>query len=110
MANHIFLHICTEPEMADLLVIVIPLIKAEWEDVAYVLGYDIHLVEAIGLKHQNNPHRCCRELFIDWLTSDHGIKSKTWSGFLNEIGKLSHLAAAKEKIMKELETGSTHID
>lgn len=89
--------------MRDLVLIVIPLIKVEWEDVAYILRYDIHAVEAISEKHKNDPHKCCRELLKDWLISDHGVTPKNWYTFLNIIGKISNLKAAKEKIIKELE-------
>ena len=89
--------------MAELLVIVIPLIQAEWEDVAFILRYDIHMVHAFAEKHKNDPYKCCREMLRDWLKSDRGVSPKTWSTLLNLIGKLPNLAAAKEQIINELE-------
>ena len=89
--------------MADLLVIVIPLIQAEWEDVAYVLRYNIPMVDAISEKHNNNPFKCCRELLKDWLKSDRGLSPKNWHTLLNTIGLLPNLAAAKENIISKLE-------
>ena len=89
--------------MADLLVIVIPLIQAEWEDVAYILRYEIPIVDAIIEQHNNNPFKCCREVLKDWLRSNRGVSPKTWSTLLNLIGKLPNLAAAKEEIISELE-------
>ena len=86
--------------MGDLLDIVIPLIKAEWEDVAYHLRYDIHTVDAISERHKSDPHKCCRELLKDWLKSDHGVNPKSWHALLNAIGKISNLTAAKEEISK----------
>ena len=80
--------------MGDLLDIAIPLIKAEWEDVAYFLRYDIHTVDAISEKHKNDPHKCCRELLKDWLKSDHGVSPKSWCTLLSAIGKISNLTAA----------------
>ena len=100
---YIYIYIYIEPEMADLLDIVIPLIKAEWEDVAYSLQYGIHTVDAIGEKHKNDPHKCCRELLKDWLKSDHGVSPKNWYMLLTIIGKKSNLTAVKEEIIKELE-------
>ena len=51
--------------MAELLTIVIPLIQAEWEDVAFILRFDIPMVDAIGAKHNNDPRKCCREVLKD---------------------------------------------
>ena len=92
-----------EPAMGELLSIVIPLIQAEWEDIAYILQYDIAMVDAFSAQHNNNPFRCCWEVLKDWLKSDRGVSPKNWSTLLNHIGKLSNLAAAKEKIISELE-------
>ena len=86
--------------MAELLTIVIPLIQAEWEDVAFILHFDIPMVESIGAKHNNDPHKCCREVLKD---SDCGVSPKTWSTLLSHIGKLSNLVAAKEEIINKLE-------
>ena len=95
-------YVSIEPEMAELLVIVIPLIQAEWEDVAHILRFDIHMVDAFGDKHKNDPSKCCREMLKDWLKSDRGVSPKTWSTLLDVIGELPNLAAAKEKIMEKL--------
>ena len=53
--------------MAALLNVAIPLIKAEWEDVAYFIRYGIHTVDVIGEKFKDDPHKCCRELLKEWL-------------------------------------------
>ena len=89
--------------MADLLDIVIPLIEAEWEDVAHCLRYDIHAIDAIDDKHKKDPHKCCRELLKDWLRSNHGISPKSWHTLLIIIGKIPNLTAAKETIINKLE-------
>ena len=68
-----------EPEMADINIIVIPRIQAEWEDVTYALRYKIATVNAIKLKNNDNPKKCCKDIFIDWLSTDHGVGPKTWS-------------------------------
>ena len=93
----------TEPEMADLLDVVIPVIKAEWEDVGHRLRFGIHEIDTIDEKHKSDPYKCCRELLKDWLRSNRGVNPKNWCTLINVIGKIPHLTAAKETIIKELE-------
>ena len=81
---------------------VVPRISAFWEDVAYALHYHIPTVYAIKLKHDDNPKKCCRELFVDWLTTNNGAAPKTWSTLLDKLKDVDELAAATEVIMKEL--------
>ena len=83
--------------MADINKIVIPQIKAEWEDVAYALRYKIPEVNGIKAKYSDNPKRCCQELFIDWLSTNNGIGPKTWSTLLDKLGEIKELTAAREK-------------
>lgn len=97
------MHYCLEPEMADLSKFVIPRIKAEWEDVAFALRYKIVTVNAIKEKHNEDPKKCCRELFIDWLSTSHGVGPKTWSTLLDKLKEVEDLSAATQEIIKELE-------
>ena len=64
----------------------------------------IYAVDAIGEKHKNDPHKCCRELLKDWLKSDHGVSPKNWYMLLTIIRKIANLMASKEAIKKELES------
>ncbi|XP_065905175.1 uncharacterized protein [Dysidea avara] len=89
------------PKMGDLVTIVIPKIKAEWEEVAYALYFDSPEVSAIGLKCLWDPKKCCREVFIDWIERGRGISPKTWSELLNRLKKIE-LVKAAEDIFKEL--------
>ena len=45
--------------MHDLVIIVIPRIKAEWEDVAYALHLKIPKVDAIRKQYHGDPKKCC---------------------------------------------------
>jgi len=90
-----------EPEMGDLVTNVIPKIKAEWEDVAYALGFKIAAVTAIKEDHQKNAKKCCRELFIEWLDKGHGISPKTWTVLIEKLKKIE-LVKAAEEIVEEL--------
>ena len=90
-----------EPEMAVINKIVIPRIKAEWEDVAYALHYKITMVNAIKTKHNEDPKKCCRDLLIDWLSTDHGVAPKTWSTLIEKLKEVEDLAAATQEIINE---------
>ena len=87
--------------MGELNKIVIPKIQAEWEDVAYALVYDIPTVNGIKEKYTANPRKCCKELFKDWLSTDHGARPKTWSTLLDKLHDIDELAAAYNEIMDE---------
>jgi len=93
--------ITSEPEMDDLFMIVIPKIKAEWEDLAYALRFKIPQVEAIKEKYREDPKKCCREVLKDWLSTAHGVSPKTWSVLLNKLRGIE-LTKAAEDIVEEL--------
>ena len=83
--------------------IVIPEIKANWKDVAYTsLHYDIPKVRSIEEKHCNDPKKCCRELFEDWLCTCKEGKSKTWETLIQQLKEIEELKASVEKIVKLL--------
>ena len=87
--------------MADIIKIVIPRIQAEWEDVAYALHYKIATVKAIKANNDNSK-KCCQKLFVDWLSTDHGVGPKTWSTLLEKLKDVEDLAAATNEIKNEL--------
>ena len=91
-----------EPEMYELIEFVMPKIQAEWEDVAYSLYYEIYMVEAIKMKHREDPRKCCRELLQDWLTTENGRSPKTWSTLLDALRKVNELASVTREIEKVL--------
>ena len=88
--------------MGDLISIVVPRINADWEDVAFALRYEIPAVKFIRSKHNNDPKKCCKELLMDWLTTNNGIGPKVWSTLLDKLKNVGELTAAREEIRKEL--------
>ena len=89
--------------MWELSKIVIPEIKANWKDVAYIsLRYDIPKVKSIEEKHHNDPKKCCQELFEDWLRTCKEGESKTWEALLGQLKEVEELKASVEKISKML--------
>ena len=87
--------------MWDLIKIVIPKVKAEWEYVAYSMEYDIATVKAIK-KDCRDDKECCKTLFEDWLYTDRGVAPKTWSTLLQKIRDVDSLAAAVDDIKSQL--------
>ena len=90
-----------EPKMGDLNNIVVPKVSAQWEDIAYQLGYEIPKVNEINAKHKEDPKKCCKELFKDWLMSD-GVRPKIWQTLLDKLKKTEDLYAITEAITEEL--------
>ena len=82
--------------------IVVPKVSAEWEDVAYALQYDIPTVEKISVKCKENPTKCCKELFKNWLATDNGAKPKIWHTLMDKLKEIEELGEVTEEIMKVL--------
>jgi len=87
--------------MWNLIKIVIPKIKAEWEDVAYCMGYNVNFVVATK-EDFGNSDKQCKHIFTDWLRTSHGPVLKTWQILLSRLKDVENLNAAVESIEKEL--------
>ena len=94
----------SDVEMWELIQIVIPKIRAEWEDLAYCMRYKPGDVEAFRTD-SHGPEECCKKLFKNWLTTSHGPVPKTYQTLLNHVRKVDKLAAVSETIKKELIEG-----
>ena len=92
--------------MWDLIKIVIPKVKAEWEYLAYSMDYNIATVKATK-KDCSDSAECCKRLFEDWLSTDHGAVPKTWSTLLQKIKDVDSLAAAVDDIKRKLSRKGT---
>ena len=66
-----------EPLMVDLQKIVIPKIMTKWEELAEALNFDSELIEAIKQKEREDPKKCYRQFFKDWLGTGYGTNPKT---------------------------------
>ena len=88
--------------MTMLLTFVIPKVAAHWDAIAYRLDFGIQRVEIIKEKCFYNPEKCCKEVFICWLTSKEGISPKTWGILLEVLKEITDLTAVTEQIKKEL--------
>ena len=79
--------------------IVVEEIMTSWEDVAYSLEYKIEEVHAIKSYCREDPKKCCKKLFEDWLSTSNGTSPKTWKTLLNTLKtRVNGLTAAAEKI------------
>ena len=91
--------------MHELNEIVIPKMKAYWEDLAYAMSYSIAEVEAFDKEAKGDLHESCEKLFVNWLTTSHGPEPKTYETLLNHIRKIDTLTAESEAIEKKLTEG-----
>ena len=87
--------------MLDLIKIVIPKVEAEWRYLAYYMEYNIVTVKSIT-KDCRDSEECCKTLFEDWLSTDHGAAPKTWSTLLQKIKDVDRLASAVDDIKRQL--------
>ena len=94
----------TEVQMYELTEIVIPNIMTEWETLAYCMRYKPSDVKGFRADSKDLK-QCCKELFINWIATDHGPKPKTYQTLLNHIKKVKNLVAALDTIKEELIQG-----
>ena len=85
--------------------IVIPRIMNVWEQLAEALCYDDEIIAAIKYKHRDDQKECCRALFRDWRTTNHGKEAgpKTWSTLFDTIKYIDKIADdIREKMVAEV--------
>ena len=82
---------------------VIPRICAEWETVAAYLGYSIPMKKMISRTNRGLPRECCTVLLEDWVTTDNGVKPKTWEKLIEVLSEISSLAMVTKQIKKCLQ-------
>ena len=87
--------------MWELITIVIPKIKAKWQDVAYCMRYEVLEVDAIATE-SHDFKECCMKLFTNWLKTSHPPTPKTWQTLLDRLECVDELTAVVEQIEKEL--------
>ena len=83
---------------------VIPKIKSEWERLAYCMRYTPEEVNGFKKDAQDSAE-CCKNLLVNWISTDHGPEPKTYQTLLKRIKKIKSLAAASEAVEKELIEG-----
>ena len=81
--------------MFDLSKIVIPKIINEWEYITESLRYDLATIKSIKDKECEDPKKCCREFFKDWLMTNNGAKAgpKVWSTLLHTLKEVDEIPA-----------------
>ena len=77
---------------------VIPRISAEWETVAVFLEYSIPMKKMISRVNRGLPRDCCTALLEDWITTDNGVKPKTWEKLVEVLNEISSLAVVTKQI------------
>ena len=77
---------------------VIPRISAEWDTVAAFLDYSTAMKNTIDKANRGLPRECCTELLENWITTDNGVKPKTWEKFVEVLSKISQLAMVTKEI------------
>lgn len=91
-----------DAQMFELLEIVAPRVMAEWDSLAYCMKYRPEEVEAFKKNASSDLKECCKNLFLNWLTTGHDPKPKTYQTLLRHIKKINNLTAASEAIEREL--------
>ena len=81
---------------------VIPNISADWEEVAAFLEYNIPTTKSIKKANRGLPRDCRTELLKDWISTDNGVKPKTWEKFVEVFSQMRSLAMVTRQIKQSL--------
>ena len=92
------------PTMKQLMDKVISRVAAYWEQLAFMLEFDISRVNIIKRKGRDDPESCCYELLCEWLGTDHGMKPKNWTTLLTALKQVKKLTSVTDEIEKDLQT------
>ena len=67
----------------------------KWEYVAEAFRYDPATIKAIKEKENGDPKKCCREFFLDWLTTNNGARvgPKVWSTLLDTLKEVDDISS-----------------
>ena len=55
-----------------------------------------HVVDCFSL--YRTPRECCTALLEDWVTTDNGVKPKTWKNFIEVLSDIEELESVIEDI------------
>ena len=91
--------------MFDLTKIVVPKIMNDWQYIAEALRYDLSTIKAIREKARDDPKKCCREFFMDWLMTNNGAKAgpKVWLTLLDALKEVDDISSdIKEDIIAKV--------
>jgi len=92
--------------MEHLVEFVIPKIKENWDDVAFILGFNSKHVDNVTTQFHDDAKKCCRRILIDWLNTNQGSSPKTWSALLTNLKRLEELEATVKNIEQKLQEPS----
>ena len=90
--------------MFELIEIVIPKIKAEWETLAYRMRYTVEEINDLKGDSQDSSEYC-KILLTNWISTDHGPNPKTYLTLLKCIKKIGKLTAVSKAVEEELIKG-----
>ena len=77
---------------------VVPRISKEWESLCEHLEYSAALKNIISRTNRGIPRDCCKALLEDWVTTDNGVKPKTWEKLIEVLSEISSLAMVTKQI------------
>ena len=100
--HHLWDMFLTEPSLKWMHKIVVPNISFCWKKVADFLEYAIPKRKEIEERQRGDPTKCCVELLEDWLSTDNGVKPKTWSKLLSLLKEITELRNISLTIEKQL--------
>ena len=82
--------------------VIIPRVSYCWRKLADYMEYPVAKKKEIEERQRGDPYKCCAELMEDWLTSDRGVKPKTWHKLVSVLKEIKELSSSVNSIEQRL--------
>ena len=77
---------------------IVPHVSEQWETLCEHLQYSTAVKNIISRTSEGSHDKCCTALLRDWVTSDNGMKPKTWEKLIEVLSEISSLAMVTKEI------------
>ena len=82
---------------------VVDKIAPDWKKMADSLEFEIHSIRSIEQSYPKSTSDCCDNLIRNWLSTDQGLKPKTWQTLINALKDIKSLTAATKEIEDDIQ-------
>ena len=73
-----------------------------------IMSYIKHCI--IVVHYNRTPRECCKALLEDWVTTDNGVKPKTWEKLIEVLSEIEELEPLIEDIKQCLMSEGVSFD
>ena len=90
--------LCQKPKMRHLTTQynVVPTVQAKWEELAFSLEFEYHMVQTIQRNHAQDVKAACIDVLGRWLAGEGDREPRTWGTLLEVLKDIGNSELAKD--------------